>query len=65
MIGGCVAPAKATVNTGNITVIYGFVVGAGYQRVKDTENLEPGNGYWILFREIIGKAEFTVESIAP
>ncbi|MGA1841149.1 MAG: fibronectin type III domain-containing protein [bacterium] len=65
MIGGSVAPAKASVNNGNITVIYGFVSGAGYQRIKETDNLESGRGYWILFKEIMDQAEFKVESIEP
>lgn len=65
MIGGCIAPAKASVNDGNIIVIYNFVAGAGYQRIKETDNLEPGRGYWILFKEITDQAELKVESIEP
>ncbi|MGA1864876.1 MAG: hypothetical protein ACMUHX_07425 [bacterium] len=52
MIGACSYGAKASVSEGKIAVIYSFVPGTGYKRVLDTENLEPGKGYWILFKDI-------------
>lgn len=60
MIGGCISSARASVNIGSIIVIYIYAAGAGYQRVKDTEKLEPENGYWILFKGIINQAELKV-----
>lgn len=65
MIGGCTGPAQASVNTGDITVIYGYFAATGYQRIKDTESLEPGNGYWILFKDIMDHADLTIEIIEP
>jgi hypothetical protein len=50
MIGGCTSPVKASktsVDNGNIEVIYGFVPGYGYKRLRASDCLEPGKGYWI------------------
>lgn len=32
-------------------VVYGYEKGLGYVRVKEHENMEVGDGYWILFHE--------------
>jgi hypothetical protein len=63
MIGGCSSPAQTSVNNGNIEVIYAFIKGFGYQRLHESENLEPGKGYWILLSNTIEQAELIVEGI--
>jgi hypothetical protein len=65
MIGSCSYDAKVSVSEGNIAVIYSYVPGTGYKRIFDSENIEPGRGYWILFEGIPDYKEgvLTVESI--
>ncbi|MGA1864046.1 MAG: chitobiase/beta-hexosaminidase C-terminal domain-containing protein [bacterium] len=48
LIGSCSSPAKPTINTGHIDVIYGFHQDVGYERVQESESLYPTEGYWIL-----------------
>jgi hypothetical protein len=33
-------------------VIYQYVPGLGYQWLPETEHIEPGKGYWILYRDV-------------
>lgn len=61
MIGGCTSDAKVSSDKCSIGVIYGYVQGAGYQRVLGSEMLKPGKGYWILFNDVADKAELRVE----
>lgn len=61
MIGGCSYPAHFTIDNGKIDVIYRYTSGIGYERIPASKNIEPGMGYWILFRNIIGQAQFHVE----
>ena len=61
MIGGCTLQAKALVDSGNIRVIYGYAQGAGYQRILESEYLEPGKGYWIKFKDIADQASLIVK----
>lgn len=59
MIGGCTYPAQAFSDNSSIIVIYGYVKGMGYNRVLQSE-IEPGKGYWILFKNVTDQAEFRV-----
>lgn len=61
MIGGCSYPAYYTIDIGNVDVIYKYTQGIGYKRVSESDDLEPGKGYWILFSNIASQAEFHVE----
>lgn len=60
MIGSCSFSAQASLDTGNIEVIYKFDPHVGYQPVCPSDDLEPGQGYWILFRNITDWAELRV-----
>ena len=60
MIGGCTNPASVSSESCNIGVIYGYVKGTGYQRILETEKLEPGKGYWILFNNTTDQAELII-----
>jgi hypothetical protein len=62
MIGGCTSDAEASSDKCSIEVIYGYVQGTGYQRITESETLEPGKGYWILLNNVIGQAELRVET---
>ena len=64
MIGGCTSDAKALVDNGNIDVIYRFDKEMGYKRVQQRENLQPGQGYWILITEISDQCKLTVEDVS-
>jgi hypothetical protein len=61
MIGGCTDPAQVIPHGCDIGVIYGYVQGAGYQRV--TGNLERCKGYWILLNNVAGGATISVETV--
>jgi hypothetical protein len=63
MIGGCTTGALPITDNCNIGVIYRYVKGAGYQRILETENLEPGKGYWILFADISDQSGLIVETV--
>jgi predicted CxxxxCH...CXXCH cytochrome family protein len=63
MIGGCTFQGKAFVDNGNISVIYSYVQGEGYVRLLESENLTPGEGYWILINDVIDKAVLTVKPV--
>ena len=63
MIGGCSSAAKASVDTCNIGVIYGYIQEGGYRRVLESEHLEPGKGYWILLNNIMSYSNLKVENI--
>lgn len=62
MIGGCTSGAMPTVGNCNISVIYEYIQGKGYQRVLESETLEPGKGYWILFNNVMEQDELKVET---
>lgn len=38
--------------------------GAGYQRMQDSEDLNPGERFWILLKEVAGQCQITVEPTA-
>jgi hypothetical protein len=63
MIGGCTEPAKASVDTGNIGVIYKFTQELGYQRLLESECLERAKGYWILLNNVDAGATISVEAV--
>ncbi|MGA1841792.1 MAG: MopE-related protein [bacterium] len=42
------------------TVIYGYQKGSGYDRIEGNEALEPGKGYWILFKNTNEQSELKV-----
>ena len=42
-------------------MIYRYAQGTGYQRV--TGHLEPGEGYWILLKDVTDQAEMRVEGV--
>jgi hypothetical protein len=65
LIGACTEPAKASVDTGNVGVIYRFTQGFGYQRVPPSGHLEAGQGYWILIRDVVDQATLTVQPAQP
>jgi hypothetical protein len=50
------------VTSGKIDVIYGYTQGVGYQRVPESQPLERGKGYWILFSNTSEGAEFTASN---
>jgi len=52
MIGGCTNQAKASINNGKIGIIYRYDPFDGYKQVHESENLEPGKGYWILLKDV-------------
>ena len=60
MIGGCFSLAQASSSNCNIGVIYRDVQGVGYQRV--TGHLEPGEGYWILLKDVAAPGSLTVQA---
>ena len=60
MIGGCTSEAKATSESCDIGVIYGYLQDSGYQRIQESENLQPGKGYWILLNNLVGQCNLTV-----
>jgi hypothetical protein len=62
MIGGCSSAAKASTDGCTITVIYKYAPGLGYQRVPASESLDPGYGYWILFKDVLDQCQFRVEA---
>lgn len=63
MIGGCTGPAKASVDTGNIGVIYRFTQELGYQRVLESESLERHQGYWILINDATSETAVCAERV--
>jgi hypothetical protein len=60
LIGGCGYSAQAVTVNGAIVAIYRFVPGTGYQRLTEEDNLQPGQGYWILYRNVAEGAELKV-----
>ncbi|MGA1840775.1 MAG: C-type lectin domain-containing protein, partial [bacterium] len=65
MIGGCTSNARPITDNCNIGVIYKYVKGTGYQRVLESEDLESGQGYWILFKNVEDQASLTVHGEWP
>ncbi|MGA1863774.1 MAG: hypothetical protein ACMUHX_01800 [bacterium] len=65
MIGGCSYPAEASVDRCQISVIYEYAQGIGYQRLTESELLMPGKGYWVLLEDVIDQCELTVEVVDP
>ena len=63
MIGGCSTPAQAATDSCSISVIYGFKQDTGYKRVLSSENLDPGEGYWLLLNGIEGECRLSVEAV--
>jgi hypothetical protein len=63
MIGGCTHSAQVIPHGCDIGVIYGFSQEAGYQRVPESEPLEPGQGYWILINNAIPEATISAEMV--
>ena len=65
MIGGCSTPAQVTTDSCNISVIYSFKQDIGYKRIQPTENIEQGQGYWLLLdgNGIEGECIFSVQAI--
>jgi hypothetical protein len=61
MIGGCSSSAQISSNNCGIGVIYRYVQGVGYQRVLPSEYLEPGEGYWILLKNVTAPASLSVQ----
>jgi hypothetical protein len=62
MIGGCSSSAEMMVTSGKIDVIYGYTQGIGYERLPESEPLEPGKGYWILLSHTSEGGEFTAST---
>lgn len=62
MLGGCSSPAMALLDNGKISVIYEYVHGAGYKRIPETKKFDPGKGYWVLFSDIVGQANFSLDT---
>lgn len=60
MIGGCSVEAKAISDNCSIGAIYRYVKGFGYQIVLTSENIEPGEGYWILLNNVTEETELLV-----
>ncbi|UCF85169.1 MAG: hypothetical protein JSV50_05915 [Desulfobacteraceae bacterium] len=58
---GCSSDAEASSENCSIGVIYGYVKETGYQRITESEALEPGIGDWILLNNVIYQAELRVE----
>jgi hypothetical protein len=65
MIGGCTSGARPTADSCDIGVIYRYTKGAGYQRIFDSEDLKPGEGFWILIKEVKDQCQLKVEAIGP
>jgi hypothetical protein len=63
MIGGCSTPAQATTDGCSIDVIYGYKQGIGYKRVLPSENIDPGQGYWLLLNGIEGECILSVKAV--
>ncbi|MGA1863810.1 MAG: hypothetical protein ACMUHX_01985 [bacterium] len=63
MIGGCTSGSRALTTNGHIEVIYRFVRGSGYLRVLESENLEPGRGFWIMYKNVMNQCELKVKVI--
>jgi hypothetical protein len=63
MIGGCTFPAQPSTDFCSIDVIYRYVPGIGYERVLESEHIDPGRGYWILYNNIVDQCELRLETI--
>ena len=63
MIGGISSSAKAFSMNCSVEVIYRYVPGSGYERVQESEFLEPGIGYWILIHNVTDHAEVRIQNI--
>lgn len=63
IIGGCTHYARASLDNGNIGIIYEYEQGCGYKRVTESESIEPGKGYWILINNIVDLAVLTVKAV--
>ncbi|MGA1865234.1 MAG: hypothetical protein ACMUHX_09245 [bacterium] len=63
MIGGCTYAARPTTDNCDIGVIYRFIRGMGYERVLPTGVMNPGEGFWILLKEVVYQCDLTVEAI--
>ncbi|MGA1840242.1 MAG: hypothetical protein ACMUIU_06410 [bacterium] len=65
MIGGCTSPSRALATNGEIVVIYRFVQGLGYRRVSESENMEAGGGFWIMYNNVMNQCELKVKVTDP
>lgn len=63
MIGGFSTPAQITTDSCSIGVIYGFKQGMGYKRVLPSEDIDPGQGYWLLLNGIEGECRLSVKAV--
>jgi len=62
MIGACTSSARASLDSGNIEVIYAFDPRVGYRPLLESDHLEPGQGYWIRLCNITDYTEIRVGS---
>lgn len=62
MIGGCSYPTKASADSCDIIVFYKYIQGKGYVRVLKSESLLPGEGYWIMIKNVVNQCTITVEA---
>lgn len=63
LIGGCARRARVSVYNGSVEVIYRYLQGIGYNRVRDWEKLNPGEGYWIHLGNITDQTELRIYGI--
>lgn len=63
MIGGCTFPAKSSVDSCIIGSIYDYAPEVGYKLISESENIEPGKGYWILFNDVLDQCKLTVKTL--
>ena len=63
IIGGCTSDSKASSSNCSIGVTYKYEKEYGYKRVLESENLQPGKGYWILVKNVMDQAKLKVETI--
>ncbi len=52
MIGGCTFLARSSLHNGKIDVIYTYTQGLGYERLLESDSIEPGKGFWIHFNDV-------------
>jgi hypothetical protein len=56
MVGACTSPAKISTRNAEINLMYKYSPGVGYKRVLESDNMEPGCGYWIHIINTVYKA---------
>jgi hypothetical protein len=65
MVGGCTSEARPTADNCTKGVMYRYTKGAGYKLISTSEDLNPGEGFWILLKDVVDQCQITVESTAP